>query len=282
MTGKAMHENHEKHSLQWLKPRKRTPAMAKRKTPEGKRNFFRKPVKLAILGCLVSTLVLTLVWLQPQLKIEQLLHRPINVVQIEGSFHYLAKETIETAVVKLVKGSFLDLNIIQLKEKLEQNPWVDSIAVSREWPDRLLVKVIEQQPIARWGDNAFLNMRGDIVRIEKTNKIDALPYFHGDDRYAKEIMQQFLSMGKLLAQNELELAAVDLDPTMAWTLTLTNGIVIKLGRDQLWDKLHHLIAAKKGILAKNFNKVEKVDMRYPGGFAIAWKATVENQYVAGG
>lgn len=244
--------------------------------------FVQGFLKVAVLGCVLGSVATALVWFDPQAKIEQLTHRPINAIQIEGSFRYLSKEATEETVAQLVGGSFLDLDIAQLKAELEQNPWVDSVAVAREWPDKLIVKVIEQQPIARWGEKGFLNMRGDIVHIEKTTRIDALPFFKGDDSRAKQIMQQYLSMGKLLAQSELELAAVDLDQTLAWTLTLNSGVTIKLGRDRLWEKLQHLVAAKNGMLGENFGKVQSIDMRYPGGFAVAWKGLAEDQYVAGG
>jgi cell division protein FtsQ len=256
--------------------------MAKRKNNRPAPYVFQKSMKLTLLLGLIFSIAAALVWFEPQHKFEQLMHRPINAIQVDGTFHYVSKADIELVVNGQVGGSFLDLNIAHVKQLLEQNPWIDSASVARVWPDRLVVKVVEQQPIARWGDNAVLNMRGDIVQIERTTKIDSLPFFKGDDRYAKEIMQQYLSMGKLLAQSELELAAVDLDKTMAWTLTLSNGVIVKLGRDRLWEKLHSLLAAKKGALAENFNKVERVDMRYPGGFAVAWKAPVEDQYVAGG
>lgn len=244
--------------------------------------LFSALLKVVVLGCVFGGVIMALVWFDPQQKIEQLTHRPINAVQIEGSFRYLSKQSTEEVVEQLVSGSFLDLDIAQLKQELEQNPWVDSVAVSREWPDKLIVKVTEQQPIARWSEKGFLNMRGDIVYIEKTTKIDALPYFNGDDMYAKEIMQQYLTMGKLLSQSNLELTAVDLDQTMAWTLTLDGGVTVKLGRDRLWEKLQYLLAAKKGVLGENFNKVQNVDMRYPGGFAVAWKVPPNDQYVAGG
>lgn len=244
--------------------------------------FLLGLLKVVVLAGVLGSVATALVWFDPQAKVAQLTHRPINAIQIEGSFRYLSKQATEKVVEQLVSGSFLDLDINQLKDELEQNPWVDSVAVAREWPDKLIVRVVEQQPIARWGEKGFLNMRGDIVHIEKTTKIDALPSFNGDDSQARQMMQQYVSMGKLLAQSELELAAVELDETLAWTLTLDSGITIKLGRDRLWEKLQHLLVAKNGALGESFDKVQNIDMRYPGGFAVAWKVAPEDQYVAEG
>lgn len=271
-----------KEARRAIKPRAGASRVARK--PRGAQGvlLFRRLAKVVVLSGVFCSVAVALVWFNPQQKIEQLTHRPINAIQIEGSFRYLSKESTEEIVEQLVSGSFLDLNIAELKRELETNPWVDSVSVAREWPDKLIVRVVEQQPIARWGEKGFLNMRGDIVHIEKATKIDALPFFKGNDVYAKEIMQQYLSMGKLLSQSNLELAAVDLDQTLAWTLTLSNGITIKLGRDRLWEKLQYLVTAKEGMLGDNLNKVQGIDMRYPGGFAVAWKDSSDEHYVAGG
>ena len=41
----------------------------------------------------------------------------------------------------------------------------DNAVVTRQWPDTLLIKIVEQQPIARWNSQDFLNLRGEIVKL---------------------------------------------------------------------------------------------------------------------
>lgn len=232
----------------------------------------------SVIGCVIAA-----VWyFDPQEKLQQFTHRPIREVQIEGAFQFISTEVLQEQVAAYVQDSFLELDLNDLKKKLEANPWIDSATIARTWPDKLLVRIVEQQPIARWGEKGFLNMRGDIVEIEKTTKIQALPLLYGEDRYAREIMEQYLRIGKLLAQQDLILAAVELDATRAWTLTLQSGLLIKLGRDRLWEKLPYLMTAKAGELGKDFHKIQLVDMRYPSGFAVTWKSVATDHYVAGG
>jgi len=219
-------------------------------------------------------------YFDPQAKLQQFTHRPIKEVQIEGAFQFISADSLQEQIELYVQGSFLELELTDLKQQLEKNPWIDTVAIARVWPDKLIVKVVEQQPIAQWGRKGFLNMRGDIVEVEKTTKIQALPLLQGDDRYAQEIMGQYLRIGKLLAQQDMLLAAVELDDTRAWTLTLQSGMTIKLGRDRLWEKLQYLLTAKSGDLGKDFEKIQLVDMRYPSGFAVTWKSADTKQYVA--
>lgn len=197
--------------------------------------------------------------------------KPITEVQIDGKFLYLTHASVQAQVNETLAGNFLDLDLVELKKHLETDPWVDYVTVARKWPGKLIIQVTEQQPIARWGQSGFLNMRGDIIRVNNNKKLEVLPLLSGDDRYAQDVMQQYLRMGKLLAQSEMSLASVELDNTLAWTFTTDSGLRVQLGRDQIWEKLQYLIAAKRTALAKKFDQVASVDLRYHNGLAVTWK-----------
>ncbi len=44
----------------------------------------------------------------------------------------------------------------------ETIPWVDRAGVARSWPRALRVQVVEQKPVARWGEGGLLNTRGEV------------------------------------------------------------------------------------------------------------------------
>lgn len=229
--------------------------------------LFRFLGVLSLFGVIVAAVA----WFDPRAKVQQFAGRPIKHVDIESEFIYLTDQQVQTIVADYVTGTFLDVDIAGLKARLEKNPWVDRVSVSRQWPEKLVVRVTEQQPIARWGTDAFLNLRGDIIRIESTPLLRHLPKLSGEDRYAVDVMRQYLRAGKLLGQHGLELKAVELDSTLAWTLTLSGDTTIVLGREQLLDRLQAVIAAKTTVLADHFDQVKNMDMRYHNGFAVGWK-----------
>lgn len=235
-------------------------------------SIFRFLGVLSLLGIMVAGLV----WFDPRAKVQQFAGRPIKHVDIESEFIYLSDQQLQAIVADYVTGTFLDVDIAGLKARLETNPWVDRVSVSRQWPEKLVVRVTEQQPIARWGTDAFLNLRGDIIRVEPTPLLRHLPKLSGEDRYAVDVMRQYLRAGKLLGQHGLELAAVELDATLAWTLTLSGDTTIVLGREQLLERLQAVIAAKNTVLANHFDKVKNLDMRYHNGFAVGWKDEGKN------
>jgi cell division protein FtsQ len=218
----------------------------------------------------------------PQAKLQQYTHRPIKEVRLEGTFKFLSSQELQNLVTAYMKDSFLEVDLFQLKQQIERNPWIDSAHIVRKWPDQLVVQVIEQHPIASWGEKSFLNQRGDIVKVENTSKIESLPKLRGEDKYAREIMDQYLRLGKLLGQHQLVLGGVELDKTQAWTLQLNTGLAIKLGQDRIWEKLQYLLVAKEGELGAKFNQIQQIDMRYPSGFAVTWKDERTQSAIAGG
>lgn len=235
-------------------------------------------MRLSVVALAAGVITAGIVWFDPEEKLAKFSRKPINSVQLEGSFRYLDKEASSNMVAGLLQGSFLDLDIEALKLKLEENPWIDSVSISRSWPDKLIVRIKEQQPIAQWGNKAFLNMRGDIIEVANSAKIRTLPQLIGRDDHAKEIMQQYLSMSRILTSHDMGLTSVTLDDTLAWTISLREDIQVKLGRKRVLQKLQNLVVAKNKILRDGFFQAKAIDMRYPSGFAVAWKD--EKKYVA--
>ena len=170
----------------------------------------------------------------------------------------------------LEQGFFkTDINV--LKASLEKHPWIDRVNISRHWPDTLRISVMEQQAIARWDNVGFLNQRGEVILIDAVGALEHLPLLSAQNRFSQDVMQQYLRVNQLLWPNELTLSELHLDDTLAWTLVLNPDIEIKLGKDNILEKLQALLYAKKRQLSKDFQRIALIDMRYEKGFAVSWQ-----------
>ncbi len=230
-----------------------------------------------ITGIMFFSVVFGVTSLNPQEKLKKIANRPISNVQIVGDFLYLDKREAQEIVSSSVQGGFLDLDINRLKSRLEASPWVDRVAVARQWPDRLTVTITEQQPIARWGSEGFLNKRGEIVRVPNVETLVSLPYLQGEEGDAETIMKQYLRIRKLFSMSEMAVASLYLDKAQSWTVQLESGVVLKLGREQPLEKLQGFLSATKTVLASKIDEVDAVDMRYHNGFSVSWKNKIDNQ-----
>jgi cell division protein FtsQ len=64
---------------------------------------------------------------------------------------------------------------------------------------------------------------------------------------------------------------LSLEQRGAWTLTLSNGIEVELGRDQVTQRFDRFVTVYQERLASRANEVKGVDARYSNGVAVKWK-----------
>ena len=78
-----------------------------------------------------------------------------NRVAVEGD---LADDQRQDVYQRLIKIAGQKQSLQQIKTTLEKVDWIHRVDVSKRWPDRLMVLVIEETPIAYWNDDAFINL----------------------------------------------------------------------------------------------------------------------------
>ena len=107
---------------------------------------------------LLSILVVSVSVIVTQVNMQKIL--PISSVKIEGEFKYLDKEQLKNQSMPVVDGGFFSVDLLAVRNVLIGLPWVEDVSVRRQWPDQLLVRVIEKKPVVYWGDNAVLSAKG--------------------------------------------------------------------------------------------------------------------------
>lgn len=202
--------------------------------------------------------------------IAKLLERPLKSVAVEGRFQYFPKDRAMELIAAEIDGDFLQLKLEHLKSVLEADPWVEHVFLSRRWPDTLVVKVAEQQPIARWDVDGFLNQRGEIIRVKEVDKLFGLPWLQGNEINAREIMQQYQDLSTLLRARGLEISILNCDNKKSWRITLKNGVEIAIGRDQVMEKMRRFVTVYDNFLSGVWGDVKSIDVRYTNGVSVRW------------
>jgi cell division protein FtsQ len=198
------------------------------------------------------------------------LERPLKSVAVEGQFNYLPKDRAMELITAEIDGDFMQLNLDRLKNVLQADPWIERVSLSRRWPDTLVVKIAEQQPIARWDADGFLNQSGEIIRVKEVDKLLGLPWLQGNEINAREIMQQYQDLSTLLRTRGLEIMTLSCDNKKSWRVMLKNGVEIVIGRDQVMEKLQRFVTAYDEFLSGVWGDVQAIDVRYTNGVAVRW------------
>ena len=169
-----------------------------------------------------------------------------------------------------LNGTFFTLSLAEARASLQRVSWVKSVALRRQWPDRLEVTIAEHEPLARWNDAALVDTEGEVF---SANFDGDLPQFFGPDGSAADIALRYREFGVALEPRSLAISELRLSPRGGWQLR-TGGaaaLAIELGRGAPGERLSRFVryhARTVGALNRAGTRVDYVDLRYRNGFAV--------------
>lgn len=196
---------------------------------------------------------------------------PVRVVGVDGDVAHLDRQRLQSVVAEAVDGSFFSVDLERIRQQLEKLPWIESASVRRVWPDTLRVHVVEQVPLAFWGEDGLVSQRGEVFRPEKLPRLDGLATLQGDDQQAPKIIREYLRMRTLLETAGLGIDRVWVDARQAWRLQADNGLKLNLGRRDVMPRLTRFVQLYPYIQGQTKRQPETVDLRYTNGFTVRWQ-----------
>lgn len=223
------------------------------------------PTTIVFIVMIIAT-VIGMVWLARELSDPAAL--PIRRVMVEGEFKHLTTEHVQRAVVGAVHAGFFGVDVTDIRRLLQDEAWIRDANVSRMWPDGLHVTIVEQIPVARWGDYGLLNERADIFVPLAEDLPRDLVQLNGPLGSEQEVLERFGYVRDQLAAIGLKAVALSLSDRRAWTVTTEGGHEILLGRRDLEERLARFKWGYTKGLNAAWERIGHVDMRYTNGFAV--------------
>ncbi|HEY4375219.1 MAG TPA: cell division protein FtsQ/DivIB [Burkholderiales bacterium] len=202
--------------------------------------------------------------------------RALTVQGADGKpLAHVTAQQVGQACVPRLRGTFFTTDLEQARGIFESVPWVRRASVRREWPNRLVVALEEHQALARWNDeagNRFVNLQGEAFNAPGEAKLGAtLPLLTGPEGSEKDVTKRYADLITLFAKIDKSPRVVALSPRQAWTLRLSDGLAIEVGREQpsssVTSRLQRFVANYAGTVGRLGARVVAVDLRYPNGFA---------------
>lgn len=256
--------------------------MAKPGTKPGKRGkptqissdgFWDRPPLMNLLADVLLLAALAALAYAALLGAQRLLVFPLRQLVVTSSVKQVTPMQVEYAARSSVTGSFFTINLDAVRASFEKLPWVRHAEVRRIWPDGIEVSIEEQVAAARWrqanGENRLVNSYGELFAAASESD---LPVFSGPEGSAPQMLarqQEFETSLKSLGR---EARAMDLSLRQSWSVTLDNGLVMVLGRDErehsVRDRMMRFVAAYPELVRKISFRPDIIDMRYPNGFAV--------------
>lgn len=200
------------------------------------------------------------------------LDQPIGRVDVVGQFKRVAPVQIEEVVAPFRGSGFLSVDLDAMRAAVESIPWIDRVRIERRWPNGVRVSITEHVPAARWGDDGLMNTRGELFLTGSRHIPPELPQLNGPPGTEAQVAKLYLETYPRLLAVGLRLSRVELDPRGAWSLALSNGVEIRLGRQDVQRRLERFIEVASPLVAARSGEVRYVDLRYSNGFSVGWNA----------
>jgi cell division protein FtsQ len=203
----------------------------------------------------------------------------VEDIEIDGLQHLERQEVVSTLALPQ-PTSVLKVRTVVLAKQLESHPWIESAIVRIDPPRRIVVEIVERQPLALVYSKGFflVDKHGRLFLEAKPEGYPNLPLVTGlaDSglRLGDSLPDDtFQSLGNLLAalervnswlplQNLSELKWQDGD---GFTLFTTRGAIpIHLGGEPLDEKLRRLQSILKILTERQWwDTVQAIDLDYP-------------------
>ncbi len=222
------------------------------------------------------------------------LYRPgafaIEELQFQGRFEYVAVENVERVVKDSLEGNFFTVDLSRLQQQVQALPWVSAANVRRQWPDKLVIRLLEHQPVMRWGNKGWVSNSGVVIPDDKAVDIGDVTSLIGDLQDVNEMLAHAVYWQRLMVPFNLQLQAVQLKNSHAWKVKflprniehLDNNLIDKqhvgeitllLGSEEVQERFNRFLRMYgENPAALMMSRI--IDARYPNGLAIIKEAVM--------
>ncbi len=194
---------------------------------------------------------------------------PVEQVKVTGDPRHADADEVRALAREHAPG-FVTADLAALEASLLAEPWIDGVRLRRQWPGTLVVELREPVPVARWGEEQLVDRHGRVFGPVDQSDWDYLPALEGEEGRQVVLMRRYLEVSARLADAGLEVAGVAEGRRHDWTIHLESGAQILMGRDTDTGRLGPLVRAADAVRERRDAPVERWDLRYPHGMAVAW------------
>ena len=199
---------------------------------------------------------------QPADLVAKALGFSIKSVTISGERELKEQDLLTLAGIG-PRNSLLFLDVAKIRERLQQLPLVKEAAVTKLYPDRLLIEIEERQPFALWQcDGKVLIVAADGVPVAamRDQRFIHLPLVVGAG--ANEKLSQYMALLDTAGDLRERIVAGVLVAKRRWTLKTANGIELLLPETEPEAALARLVELQQTshILDKD---LISLDLRQP-------------------
>ena len=196
---------------------------------------------------------------------------PIEEVVVRGEVNPTDQAQIQKILKPAVENGFFNVKLQKMQASVQSLSDISQAEVRRIWPATLLINVSAQKPVARFGNNSLINAYGEIFQVNLSQEeVKKLPKFIGDVTSTVQMLSYYQQISDILKPLNMQIIAVESDPGQFLSVTLDSGVTLKLGRDNVLDRVERFAKVYPEVFATNARRAQEVDLQYQNGMAVKW------------
>lgn len=194
----------------------------------------------------------------------------ISDVRIVGRLRWVNPEELKRAIAGRLRGGFFRIDIAGVRESALAVPWVRDVSVRRVWPGELHLTVVEDRPIARWGSAGLVTDRGTVLPAPHRHAVIGLPEFSGPREAIPRLVAGLGEFSSIFDGIGGGIARLERSAAGNWSLQFADGVQLVF-RDEQQRHVRRFAAVYLSALIGRRGSIERIDLRYPNGFAVRWR-----------
>ena len=196
--------------------------------------------------------------------------RLLEEYKLETPLKQLKKEKLEKVLAGYIGRSFWQLDIEQIHADLVHLDWVYQAEVSRKWPSSLTVKVVEQIPAVRWGEDALLNQNGDIFYPHNIHEFKHYVQLKAENYEAKDMLKKLSIFQTKFSKLDWVIKRMTKQVDKGWLVEFVSNQQVIIGR--AWpSQIDRFIFAFPKVKKEIRKNAQTYDLRYSNGFVVKEK-----------
>ena len=181
----------------------------------------------------------------------------IKEIKIENNEILENKELINIFSF-LYNKNIIFLNSYELEKNINQNSFIEKIEIKRIFPDKLVIKVFEKEPIAillnNYQKKYYLGKKNDLIEFRKILKYVNLPIVKGEPKNFKKLFENLIKINFPTDQ----IQSYQHFKVNRWNIEMIDGKILKLPEKNYIESLTNFMNIKD---KSNFEKYKIFDYR---------------------
>ena len=158
----------------------------------------------------------------------------------------------------LYNKNIIFLNSYELKQNIDQKSFIEKIEIKKIFPDKLVIKVFEKEPIAilidKYKKKYYLGKKTDLIEYRNILKFEHLPIVEGELKSFKKLFNNLI---KINFPTE-EIKSYRLFKINRWNIEMIDKKILKLPEKNYTESLKNFINIRD---KTNFEKYKIFDYR---------------------